>query len=127
MKKILFHTGGVSMVFLLLSVSAFYISVKRYHKAAIEFWGDAYTPEEHDESKMKMDFPLSFVVPQGGPIASNQYFGVCLDDPLPLVPVKYNSKLDRFEAFCGFGTSSEIQSFTVDDPEIVRALKPESI
>lgn len=127
MKKILFHTAGVSLVFLLLSVSAFYISVKRYHQAAFEFWGDAYTPEEYDENKIKMDFPLSFVVPQGGPIASNQYFGVCLDDPLPLVPVKYDSKLERFEAFCGFGSSSKIQSFTVDDPEIARALKSESI
>ena len=127
MKKIAFHAAGVSVVFLLLSVSAFYISVKRYHKAAIEFWGDAYTPEEYDESKIKMGFPLSFVVPHGGPIASNQYFGVCMDDPLPLVPVKYNSKLERFEAFCGFGSSSEIQSFKVDDPEIERALKSESI
>lgn len=89
--------------------------------------GGAYTPKEYDESKIKMDFPLSFVVPQGGPIASNQYFGVCLDDPLPLVPVKYNSKLERFEAYCGFGSSSEIQRFNVDEPEIARALKSKSI
>lgn len=120
LKKFIFHTIGVCIVLFSIFSIGFYKTVKAYHQKANEFWGSQFKPDE-SSPQLFQDFPLSVIIPEGGPLASPQFFNVCRETQFPLVPVRQIGA-DQFEALCGFGSETRIEPYRIEDEKLKEML-----
>lgn len=120
LKKFIFHTIGVCIVLFLIFSVGFYKTVKAYHQKAHEFWGSQFKPDE-SSPQLFQDFLLSVIIPEGGPLASPQFFNVCRETHFPLVPVRQIGA-DQFEALCGFGSETRIEPYRIEDEQLKEML-----
>lgn len=86
----------------------------QHQKAAIAFWGDDYNPEDNGQ----IDWGLlgNRFIPRGGPIIAREFFSLCDETPLPVVPVKLSPD-GTGHVLCGLGTDSTVEPFSLDDIE----------
>ena len=119
-KHVIFHISGIFLMLVLLLSIGFFIAINQYHNKARLFWGDQFKP---DSSSVKLydEFPLSLIIPEGGPLANPHFFKVCSNVQWPLVPVRQVAA-DKFEALCGFGSETNIELYTVEDEQLKELL-----
>lgn len=101
-----------------------YMVGKDHKAAAVAFWGDTYDASDNSV-KVDWGFIGNLIMPRGGPMVSPEAAGVCLDTPLPLVPIKVSAD-GRGQVLCGLGSNSMVMGFDVnkiDDAQFREAFK----
>jgi hypothetical protein len=119
-KTAVFHLFGIFTMLLVLGSTGLFFAIKKYHSNAHEFWGSQFKPDE-SSPQLFQEFPLSVIIPEGGPLASPQFFNVCSETQFPLVPVRQIGA-DQFEALCGFGSETRIEPYRIEDEQLKEML-----
>lgn len=116
LNKFAFHSLGVLFVVTIILTVGLYQAVKSYHEAARAFWGDSFDPDKYS-LKLFDEFPLSYIIPEGGPLANAEFFNVCKESQILMVPVRQIAA-NSFEALCGFGSDTRIEFYQVEDEQL---------
>lgn len=105
----------VVLLSLVIGLSMF-AAVYSYHSDTKKFWGPLYEPDT-PHVEIFDDFPLSWIMLEGGPLGNPEYFEVCHDTAFSMVPIRHVSD-DKFEALCGF-EETIIETFYMKDENLI--------
>lgn len=113
LKKILRYAMAFFLVGALILLGSLHYLAHLHQKAAEDFWGDEYDSNDSNDA-IDYGYVGNLMMPEGGPLIATSLSGVCLDTPLPMVPVKLDRR-GKGQVLCGIGSDSIVNGFDIED------------